>query len=157
MVYIGRTIYHEALPCKTLGALHQLCKQARICRNSAAKQQCCVCISQLRIQCNHKNAMQLWHYTLLRNCNSPRVCQVSRISTDEVKRLSGESTVFSDKSVELQDLLLDLPTSLLEQKPSLSLLFTKSSSRSKEGRGDQQMSPELLNRAFSKKSTQYIS
>ena len=65
------------------------------------------------------------------------MCQVSRISTDEVKKLSWESTVFSDESVKLYDLLLDLPTSLLEQKPSLSLLFTRSSSRSEEGTGDQ--------------------
>ena len=58
----------------------------------------------------------------------------------------------SDESVELQDLSLDLNVSLLKKKPSLSLLSIKSSSRSEEGRGVQQMSPELLNKAFSTKS-----
>ena len=38
----------------------------------------------------------------------------------------------------------------------LQLLFAKSLSRSGEGRGDQKMSPELLNKAISTKSTQYI-
>ena len=47
-------------------------------------------------------------------------------------------------------------TSLLEKKPSLSLLSIESQSRSEEGRGDQQMSSELLNKAFSTKSTQCI-
>ena len=42
-----------------------------------------------------------------------------------------------------------LPTSLFEKKPSLSPLFTESSSRSEEGKGDQQMSPELLNKVVS--------
>ena len=51
-----------------------------------------------------------------------------------------ESTVISDESVELQDLSLVLHPSLLEKKPSLSLLSIESSSRSEEGRGDQQMS-----------------
>ena len=46
----------------------------------------------------------------------------------EVKRLT-EFTVFSDESVELNDLSLDLLTSLLEKKPSLSPLFAESSSQ----------------------------
>ena len=46
--------------------------------------------------------------------------------------------------------------SLLEKKSSLSLLFIESLIRSEEGRGAQQNS-ELLNKAFSKKSVQYIS
>ena len=62
-----------------------------------------------------------------------------------------------DESVELQDLSLDLHTSFLEKKPSMSLLSIESSSRSEEGRGGQQMSPELLNKAFSMKATQCIS
>jgi hypothetical protein len=39
---------------------------------------------------------------------------------------------------------------------SLSVSSIKSSSRGEEGGGDQQMSPELLNKAFSTKSTQYM-
>ena len=64
--------------------------------------------------------------------------------------------MFSDESVELWNLSLDLLTSRLEKKLSLSLLFTKSLSRSEEGSSDQQMSPYLSNKAFSTKSTQYI-
>ena len=46
-----------------------------------------------------------------------------------------ESTVISDESVQLV-----LHPSLLEKKPSLSHLSIESSSKSEEGRGDQQMS-----------------
>ena len=59
----------------------------------------------------------------------------------------------SDQSVKLQDLSLDLHTSRLEKKP---LLCIESSSRGKEGRDDQQMSPHLLNKVFSTKSTRFI-
>ena len=149
---------NKALSCKTLGIFANKPEHAEtVLLNSSmhayALQQ------QLLVQSNHKNAMQSWHYTLLHNCNQSRVCQVSRISThrsQEAYRVQREFTVFSDESIELQDLSLDLPTSLLEKKPPLSLLFTKSSSRSKEGRDDQQMLPEVLNKAFSTKSTQYI-
>ena len=58
--------------------------------------------------------------------------------------------MISDESEELS---LVLHTRLLERKPSPSLL---SWSRSEEGRGSQQMSPELLNEVFLKKSTQCI-
>ena len=44
---------------------------------------------------------------------------------------------------------------ILEKKPLLSLLFIKSWSRSKKGRCDQQLLPELVNKAFSVLSTQY--
>ena len=64
--------------------------------------------------------------------------------------------MFSDESVELNDLSLDLLTSLLEKKPSLSPLFAESSSQEAKKAGDQQMLPELLNKAFSTKPTQYI-
>ena len=56
--------------------------------------------------------------------------------------------MFSDESVELWNLSLDLLTSFLEKKPWLPLLFTESSSRSEEGSGDQQMLPYLSNQAF---------
>jgi molybdenum-dependent DNA-binding transcriptional regulator ModE len=38
----------------------------------------------------------------------------------------------------------------------LSVSLIESSSGGEEGGGDQQMSPELLNKAFSTKSTQYM-
>jgi hypothetical protein len=41
-------------------------------------------------------------------------------------------------------------------KRLLSLSLIESSSRSKEGSGGQQLSPELLNKAFSTKSTQIV-
>ena len=61
----------------------------------------------------------------------------------------------SDESVELQELSLELHTNL-EMKRLLSLSSSESSTRSEEGRGGQKMSPKLLNKAFSTKSTQYI-
>ena len=64
--------------------------------------------------------------------------------------------MLSDESVELWNLSLDLLTSRLEKKLSLSLLFTESLSRSEEGSSDQQMLSYLSNKAFSTKSTQYI-
>ena len=63
----------------------------------------------------------------------------------------------TDESVELEDLSLDLHTSLLEKETLLSLLSIESLSRSEEGKGGQQMSPELLNKVFSTKATQCIS
>ena len=60
----------------------------------------------------------------------------------------------SDESVELQELSLELHTNLLEMKWLLSLSSSESSIRSEEDRGGQKMSPELLNKAFSTKSTQ---
>ena len=61
----------------------------------------------------------------------------------------------SDESVELQELSLELHT---EMKRLLSLSLSESSTRSdlEEGHGGQKMSPKLLNKAFSTKSTQYI-
>ena len=108
--------------------------------------QCCAC-------CNHRNVVMVhgtWYYTLLRNCNGPLVCQVSRISThQEVKKPSQASlcSVMSQSSYR----------TYCQPYTSLSRLFTESSSRSEEGRGDQQMLPKLLNKAISTKSTQYIS
>ena len=62
----------------------------------------------------------------------------------------------SDESVELQELSLELHTNLLEMKRLLSLSSSENSTRSEEGRGGQRISPELLNKAFSTKSTQCI-
>jgi hypothetical protein len=61
----------------------------------------------------------------------------------------------SDESVEVQELSLDLHvhTINLEMKQSLSLSSIESSSRSEEGSGGQQLSPELFNKAFSTKNT----
>ncbi len=62
--------------------------------------------------------------------------------------------MISDKPVVLLDLLLAIYKTLrVEKKPILSLLSIKSSPGSEEGGGDQQMIPELLNKAFSAKST----
>ena len=61
-----------------------------------------------------------------------------------------------NESVKLQELSLELHTTNLEMKPSLSLSSIESSSRSEEGHGGQQMSPELLNEAFSAKSIPFI-
>ena len=72
------------------------------------------------------------------------------------KRSSMMASVTSDESVELQELSLELHTNFLEMKRLLSLSSSESSTRSEEGRGDQKMSPELLNKAFSMKSTQCI-
>jgi hypothetical protein len=44
----------------------------------------------------------------------------------------------------------------VEKKPILSLLPIESLSGSEEGSSDQHMTPELLNEAFSAKSTQFI-
>ena len=69
--------------------------------------------------------------------------QNQRVHKD--KKAVAKSTVTSDQ---LQELLLDLHTRLVEKKPSLSHMSVKSSSRSREARGGQQMSLELLNKAF---------
>jgi hypothetical protein len=57
--------------------------------------------------------------------------------------------VNSDESLELQELSLDLHSTNLEMKRSLFLSLIESSSRSEEGSGGQEVSPELLNKAFS--------
>ena len=61
----------------------------------------------------------------------------------------------NEESVKLYEVhvSLDLHTNLLEMKQSLSLSLTKSSSRSEEGSGGP---PELLSKALSRKSTQFI-
>ena len=61
--------------------------------------------------------------------------------------------MISDESVVLQVLSLTVHTLRIEKKPSLSLLFIGSLSGSKEGSGDRQMTPELLNEAFSANAT----
>ena len=62
----------------------------------------------------------------------------------------------SNESVELQELSLELHTNLFEMKRLQSLSSSENSTRSEEGGGGQKMSPELLNKAFSTKSTQCI-
>ena len=83
------------------------------------------------------------------------VCTVSSFATQAKKRCQ-KSAVTSDEPVELQELSIVLHALVLAKKPSLSLLSIESWSRSEEGRGGQQMLPELSNKAFSTKSTQYI-
>ena len=65
--------------------------------------------------------------------------------------------VTSDELDELYELSLDLHTNVLEMKRLLSLSLIESSIRSEEGSSGQQMSPELFNKAFSMKSTQFRS
>ena len=52
----------------------------------------------------------------------------------------------------LEELSLTVHTLQIKRNPLLSLLFTESSSESKEGSRGQQMMPELLNEAFSAKA-----
>ena len=49
--------------------------------------------------------------------------------------------------------MLGVLASFVEKKPSLSLLSIRSSPESEESSGDQQMTPELLNKMFSAKAT----
>ena len=60
----------------------------------------------------------------------------------------------SDKLVVLWELSLDMHTLRVEKKLLLSLLSIERSLGSKEGGGDRQMMPELLNKAFLVKATQ---
>ena len=69
--------------------------------------------------------------------------------------MCARSADLEESKVELQELSLDLHTNLLEMKRLLSLLSIDSSTTSKEGNSAQQMSAELLNKAFSTKSTQF--
>jgi hypothetical protein len=61
-----------------------------------------------------------------------------------------------DEPVVLLDLSLAIHTLRVEKKPLLSPLPIESLSESEDGSGDQQMTPELSNEAFSAKSTQFI-
>jgi hypothetical protein len=65
----------------------------------------------------------------------------------KILKLVYQCATISDEPVVLLDLWLTIYTSLL------SLLFIESSSGSEEGGGNQQMTPELLNEAFSAKVT----
>ena len=69
--------------------------------------------------------------------------------------MCSRSADLEESKVELQKLSLDLHTNLLEMKWLLSLLLIDSSTTSKEGNSGQQMSAELLNKAFSTKPTQF--
>ena len=59
----------------------------------------------------------------------------------------------SDELVVLWELLLDMHPLRIEKKLLLSLSSIERSLGSKEGGGDQQMMPELMNKAFSAKAT----
>ena len=61
--------------------------------------------------------------------------------------------LISDESIVLWELLIDMNTVYVENKPVLSLL---SRSGSEEGSNGQQMMPELLNEVFSAKATQLM-
>ena len=52
----------------------------------------------------------------------------------KAKRLSWQFTATNDKSVEVQELLLDLHNTRVENKPSLSLLYIESSELHQEAK-----------------------
>ena len=72
------------------------------------------------------------------------------IVAQKAKKLFCQSATISDEPVIL---LLTILTLQVEKKPLLSLLSIESSPGSEEGSCDQQMTPELLNEAFSVKAT----
>ena len=125
-------------------------------QDQVSQQQCCLhcmlCICtrpKVTTKCINADCTQL--------CNIQQYHVYAR-STDLVltKIVQGEKrswqfTMTSEESVELQ-LLLDLYTSFLEKKSSLSLLLIENSSRSEEGRDSQQMSPELWMKHFQQNS-----
>jgi hypothetical protein len=61
--------------------------------------------------------------------------------------------MISDEPVVLMDLWLTIHTLRVEKKSLLSLLSIESSPGSEKGGGGQQMTPELLNKAFSANAT----
>jgi hypothetical protein len=61
-----------------------------------------------------------------------------------------------DEPVVFLDLSLAIHTLRVEKKAITALLFIESLPGSEDGSGDQQMTPELSNEAFSAKSTQFI-
>jgi hypothetical protein len=75
---------------------------------------------------------------------------------EKAKKLISQCATISDEPVVLLDLSLAIHTLQVEKKLLLSLLFIESLLPCEEDGGDQQMMPELLNKAFSGKSMQYI-
>ena len=71
----------------------------------------------------------------------------------KAKKLGSWLALMSDELVILWELSLDMRTLRVEKKLLLSLLSIERSLKSKEGGGDWQMVPELLNKAFSAKAT----
>ena len=81
----------------------------------------------------------------------PRV--PGQLAHDAQEKLSSSFTLNSDESVVLQKLSLDVHTLHLKNNSLLFLLSIESSSGSVEGSGGKQITPYLLNEAFSAKST----
>ena len=75
-----------------------------------------------------------------------------RRHTQKAKRLICKCAMISDELF----VLLTVHTLRIERKPLLILSSIESSSRSEEGCGGQEMTPELLNKAFSAKATLQI-
>jgi hypothetical protein len=73
-------------------------------------------------------------------------------SRHRAKKLIFQGATISEPVI-LLVLLLTLHTFRDEKEPLLSLLSIESSPRSDEGGGDEQMTPKLLNEAFSAKAT----
>ena len=69
----------------------------------------------------------------------------------KAKKLGSVLALFSDESINLWELSLDMHTLCVEKKPFLSPLSIERLLGSEKGGGDQQMIPELLKEAFSAK------
>ena len=74
------------------------------------------------------------------------------VSAEETQE-AWQLVLFSDESVMLWELSLDMHTLCVEKKPFLSPLSIERSLGSEECSGNRQMMPELLNKAFSGKAT----
>ena len=77
---------------------------------------------------------------------------MSAVSAEESQE-AWQLSLFSDESVMLWELSLDMHTLCVEKKPFLSPLSIERSLGSEEGGGDRQMTPKLLNEAFSEEAT----
>jgi hypothetical protein len=74
-------------------------------------------------------------------------------SRHRAKKLIFQGATISDEPVVLLDLRLTIHTFQGKKEPLLSLLSIESFPKSEDGGGDQQMTPKLLNKAFSVKAT----
>ena len=72
---------------------------------------------------------------------------------DKAEKLSIYIANYGDKSVNLQELLLNIWSFRLEKNPLLFILSIESSSESVEGKGCKQMTPKLQNKVSSAKAT----
>ena len=76
---------------------------------------------------------------------------MSAVSTALESQEAWQLALSSDESIMLWELSLDIHTPCVEKKLLLFCLSIERSLGSEEGAGDQQMTPELLNKAFQRK------